>query len=83
MRIALSALSLGLVFGIGCTGTMNSVVKPEVAQKHGATHLNCQPENVKVSQVDNSTWKAEGCGSSVVMSCWTSVGQGEGTCMKQ
>jgi hypothetical protein len=74
-------LGAAVVIGPGCM--MSNVVKPEVAQKHGAVHLECQAEKVKVSKVDDTTWKAEGCDSSVVMTCWTSVGQGEGTCTKQ
>jgi hypothetical protein len=66
-----------------CMATMSNVVQPTVAQKHGALHLKCDQSQVATTQIDDTTWKAEGCSQSVVLMCWTSAGQGDGTCVKQ
>lgn len=66
-----------------CAGMTSNTVKPSVPTKHASTHLSCDQSQVVVTKIDDTTWKAEGCGQTAVLTCWTSVGQGEGTCMKQ
>lgn len=62
---------------------MSNKVKPTVASKHGSTHLQCDQSKVVTTQIDDTTWKVDGCGDSIILTCWTSVGQGDGTCTKQ
>jgi len=83
MRMLIVLVILSFASGMGCFGGVSNVVKPEVAKKHGAAQLGCDPGSISVTKIDDTTWKAEGCGASTMLKCWTSPGQGEGTCVKQ
>jgi hypothetical protein len=69
-----------MAVGPGCAGFLSNTVQPSLVERRAGIDLEC--DQVVVRQIDNTAWRATGCGQAISYQCWTSVGMGEGTCMR-
>jgi hypothetical protein len=78
--LSLSCASiLTLALASGCF--TSNAVSPDVVKTKAASDFSCTA--VTVDQVASTSWKASGCGQAATYTCWTSVGMGSGTCVRE
>ncbi len=72
--------ALGLVLVVA---SCSNVVSPSLVKVRASADFQCGKEQVQVKQLGDTTWSASGCGKTAAYTCWTSVGMGEGTCVRE
>jgi hypothetical protein len=71
--------ALAVLLAVSCS----NVVSPRLVKTKAAADFACAADQVIATQVTDTNWTAAGCGKRGSYTCWTSVGMGDGTCVRE
>ena len=78
-KCSAAVLASLVLFAAGCSTS----VSPETIQAKAASDFSCTANQVKVTQVNDGNWKAEGCGKQASYLCSGSNFMSSGMCMRE